>query len=183
MNLKRSLIAAALVVGLVWLVFFLNLITPNDLRIYGIQPRHLTGLRGILFSPFLHANFAHLTANTGAMFVLLAISFLYSIRLTIAALAIIMGLGGGAVWLFGAPYTVHVGASGVIFGLIGFLIFSGLFRRDILALAASLLVLFLYGGMLFYNFIPAPGVSWTGHVFGFIAGVIAAWLTGSMKKQ
>ncbi|MFH1136823.1 MAG: rhomboid family intramembrane serine protease [Pseudomonadota bacterium] len=183
MNLKRSLAAAAFLVGLIWLVFFLNILTPTDLRVHGVQPRRLIGLRGIPLAPFLHADAAHLVANTGALFVLLTIAFLYSFRLTLISLALITVLEGGAVWLFGAPGTVHLGASGLIFGLIGHLLFSGVFRRDILAAPAALLVLFLYGGMILYNFIPTPGVSWTGHVFGFLAGILAAWLTRNMKKN
>jgi len=163
------------IVAVPWLVHFLNLIIPLDLRIYGLRPRHIDGLRGIAFTPFLHGGFDHLIANTGALLILLVVSLTFSRKLTFTALSIILILGGGLVWLFGAGNTVHIGASGIIFGLIGFLMFLGIFRGELKALIFSTVIFLLYGGALFSLLYYIPGISWTGHFFGFVAGVLAAW--------
>jgi membrane associated rhomboid family serine protease len=86
------------------------------------------------------------------------------------------------VWLFGAANTNHIGASGIIFGLIGFLLFIGIFRRDTGALVVSVLVFFTYGGAILSNFMPRDGVSWIGHLCGFLTGVASAKLAGPVDK-
>ena len=181
-RLGQNLIIAAAVLAVVWAVYLLDLALATDLRMYGIRPRTLSGLWGILCSPFLHLNLRHIVANSGALFVLLLLALSYNRLLALEAIVIMMLVGGGLVWVFGGKNTVHVGASGVIFGLIGFLLFSGIFRRNFKALAVSLVVLFLYGGVLLYGLVPTPGVSWTGHAFGFAAGILAAWLAGPAEK-
>jgi membrane associated rhomboid family serine protease len=93
------------------------------------------------------------------------------------AILIITLLGGGLVWVFGTANTIHIGASGLIFGLIGFLLFSGIFRREWTALFVSLAIGFFYGGALLSLLSVVPGISWSGHFFGFLAGVMAAWWT------
>lgn len=183
MKLRDNLTIAFAAVATIWGIFFLDLILPIDLRMYGIMPRTLRGLIGIPLSPLLHVNLGHLIANSGALFVLLFLSLTYNRSLTLEALIIIIFLGGGLVWVFGAGHTVHIGASGVIFGLIGFLLLAGWFRRDFKALIISVVVFFLYGGVMFVGFIPRSHVSWTGHVFGFLAGVLAAWLSSLDKKE
>ena len=177
MKMQKNLKIAAAAVAVLWLVFFINHVTAIDLRLYGLRPRHLEGLLGILAAPFLHVDLAHLIANSGAFFVLLTVSLWFSRRLAIKALLIIIVMGGGLVWLLGGSNTVHVGASGVIFGLIGFLMFLGAFRREWTALVISAAVLLLYGGALQTLLIYMPGTSWPGHIFGFISGALAAWWT------
>ena len=191
MKMQKNLKIAAAAVAVLWLVFFINHVTAIDLRLYGLRPRHLEGLLGILLAPFLHVDVAHLIANSGAFFVLLTVSLWFSRRLAIKALLIIIVMGsgvifgligflmflGGLVWLLGGSNTVHVGASGVIFGLIGFLMFLGAFRREWTALVISAAVLLLYGGALQTLLIYMPGTSWPGHIFGFISGALAAWWT------
>ncbi len=173
-NIKISLI----IVTIIWAVFILNLFLPIDLRMYGLRPSHINGLWGILFMPFLHGNLAHIIANTGALFVLLAIALSYDRKMALKALIIIMILGGGLVWLFGwllgNTDTVHVGASGMIFGLIGYLMFLGIFRKEWKAFILSSVICFFYGGALLSLLIYVPGVSWTGHFFGFLSGIFAA---------
>ena len=172
-NLKYALIAAALP----WAVFALNLAVPIELRNYGIRPRIVDGLWGIPFAPLLHLNITHLIANTSALFILMLVALSFSLKLTRLALVAIIALGGGLVWLWGQSGTVHIGASGVIFGLLGFLMFVGVFRKEWLALILSLVIFFLYGGALLSLFMHTPGISWAGHFFGFISGVNAAWWT------
>ncbi len=168
---------AAICVALLWGVFFLNLILPFDLRNYGIRPRSISGLPGILFAPFLHAGVRHLISNSLALAPLLFFSLEYSRKLTGEAVIFIALIGGGGIWLFGKSHTVHIGASGIIFGLIGYLLAIGLFRRELLALVVSIAVASYYGWALSSLFVVLRGVSWTGHFFGFAAGVFAAWLT------
>ena len=181
-NIKDNLAIAALAVAVIWAVYLLDVILPWDLVQLGIRPRRLSGLWGVPVSPFIHGGLAHILANTGALFVLLTLSLTYSRRLTAQALGIIVLAGGLAVWLLGGSNTVNVGASGVIFGLIGFLLFAGIFRKDPWAMLISVVVFILYGGSLVFGLVPRYGVSWSGHAFGFLSGILAAYLTGSTKK-
>jgi membrane associated rhomboid family serine protease len=183
MKIRQNLQTALATVAILWLVFFINLALPMDLRLYGLRPRHLDSLVGIILTPFLHVDLRHLIANSGALFVLLTVSLSFSRKLTFRALWIIILAGGGLVWLLGKSGTIHIGASGIIFGLIGFLISLGIFRRDWKALIISLVVLLLYGGALQSLFIYVPGISWTGHLFGFLAGVLAAWWMRAARKR
>jgi membrane associated rhomboid family serine protease len=145
---------------------------------FGIRPRTFSGLWGILFAPFLHGSFAHLFANT---IPLVSLSWLVMLRktsdwLVVSAIAALTsGLG---TWLIGASNSTHIGASGVIFGYFGFLLMRGYFERSAVAIAVSILVTFLYGGIIWgaLPFINAPTISWEGHLFGFLGGVFAARL-------
>lgn len=168
-------------VAILWLVYALNLVLPVDLRVLGIRPRTLDGLWGILFGPFLHGNLRHLAANSGALFVLLLVSLSFSRKLSLTAILLITVCGGALVWLLGRGHVVHIGASGVIFGLIGFLMFTGVFRREWIAVLISLVICFLYGGALLSLFVMAPGISWSSHFYGFLAGIFAAWWTKADK--
>ena len=180
-RLWSGLQTALIAVAILYAIYLLNYIVTTDLRIYGIRPREIEGLWGILCSPFLHGNHRHLFANTGALFALLLAAFTFSRKLTWMALIIIALVGGGLVWVFGTANTVHIGASGLIFGLIGFLMFIGFFRREWAALFVSLAVFLLYGSALLSLLSVVPGVSWSGHFFGFLAGVMAAWWTKAAK--
>ena len=181
--MRQNLLIAAAAVAVIWAVFLIDMVLPIDMRAFGIRPRSLSGLWGLVFSPFLHGGFVHIIANTIPLFVLLFLSLSYNRTLTLEAVIIIAIGGGFLVWLFGGGRSVHIGASGVIFGLIGFLIFSGIFMKNIKALIVAVVVLFLYGGVLIAGFIPRYGVSWLGHAFGFLTGVGAAWLSKGAEKD
>lgn len=183
MKFARNIQWALLLVLILWGIHFLNSLLPLDLRAYGIRPRQTDGLEGILFMPFLHANVTHLAANSGALVVLLTVALTYSRIRTFAALATIILFGGLGVWVFGQPRTVHIGASGVIFGLIGFLLFIGIFRREWKAFFITLIAFFLYGGALLSLLVYVPGVSWSAHFWGFGAGVLAAWWMRTPAKK
>jgi membrane associated rhomboid family serine protease len=174
-KMRKKLRFALLVVAILWGVYILDLLLPIDLRSFGLLPRSPDRLWGILTYPFLHANFQHLAANTAALFPLLIVSLSYSRRLTHSALIVIYLLTGILVWLFGRGGGVHIGASGIIFGLIGFLMFLGVFRRDWTALGVSVVIGLLYGGALLTLFTYMPAISWSSHFFGFLSGVLAAW--------
>lgn len=171
------------IIALLWAIFFVNRFLPIDLRAYGIHPRRPDLWWGILLMPFLHGNFTHLTANSAALAGLLTVSLTYDRKLTLFAVVTITIVGGCGVFLLGSPNTVHIGASGVIFGLIGFLMFIGIFRREWKALFFSLIVCTLYGGALFSLFVYMPGISWSGHFFGFLAGVLAAYWTRTANNR
>ena len=171
----RNADTALAAVGLLWLVFLADKILPADLCGLGIRPRQASGVAGILFCPFLHANLAHLAANSVALFVLLTLSLSLGRGLTLEVVLLTAAIGGFLVWLLGASGAVYVGASGVIFGLIGFLLALSLFRMAIRPVLVSLVVFALYGGSLLTLFRNQPGVSWLAHASGFVAGVIAAW--------
>ena len=182
-KLKKNIEIALGAVAVIWLVYLIELILPFDLKMYGIRPRSIVGLWGIAISPFLHAGFAHLIANTGALAILLILSLSYSRKLTFEALAFVWLAGGGMVWIFGSARSIHIGASGIIFGMIGFLLFLGVFRREWKTIVISLVVLVFYGGTILSMLVYVPGVSWAGHFFGFCAGVLAAWLARPDEEE
>jgi membrane associated rhomboid family serine protease len=165
------------IVALLWLLEAVDLlIFRGRLNALGIRPRTLSGLRGIALAPFLHVGFAHLAANTIPFIVL---GWLVMLRSTsdffvVAAVsAVVSGLG---VWLFGGPHTVHVGLSGVIFGFLGYLLARGIYERRFGAIVLALLALLLYGGALWGVLPLTAGVSWQGHLFGFLGGWLVAYL-------
>ncbi len=183
MTIVKNFQFAFIVVALLWAIHLINIFLPIDLRVYGLRPRYIEGLWGIVVSPFLHGNFQHLIANTGALFILLAVALSFSRKLTVIAILIVCIMGGGLVWIFGQSNSVHIGASGVIFGLIGYLMFIGIFRREWKALIISLVIFLFYGGALFSLLMYIPGVSWTGHIFGFLSGILAAWCLRTEKSK
>ncbi len=175
-QVKEELHGVLLFVGAVWVVFILQWLMPISVNHLGVTPRTATGLVGIAFMPFLHANLAHIMSNTIPLFVLLCLLAGSNTRSWLAVIGIVL-LGGLLLWLFGRNAT-HVGASGLVYGLISFLIVSGLLERRIGPLLISIFVLIVYGGTLIMGVIPKVGsnVSWDGHLCGAIAGVaMAVW--------
>ena len=165
------------IVALLWLLEVIDLlIFRGRLDALGVRPRTLIGLRGIFLAPFLHAGFGHLAANTIPFIVL---GWLVMLRSTsdffvVAVVsAVVSGLG---VWLFGGPHSVHVGLSGVIFGFLGYLLARGIYERRLGAIVLALIALLLYGGALWGVLPLRAGVSWQGHLFGFLGGWLVAYL-------
>lgn len=173
-ELKENAKLAAYGVGVLWVIYFLGLVLPGDMRNYGIHPRVIKSLPWIVTAPFLHANLIHLIFNSIPLFVLSLIALYYDRQLAVVAMILIAILGGFGTWLFGSPYTNHIGASGVVFGLMGFLLSLGYFRREPKAVIVSVLVFFLYGGSLLSLLLPMPGISWSGYICGFGAGLLVA---------
>lgn len=140
----------------------------------GIVPRTTEGLRGLIFAPFLHVGFAHLMANSLPCAVMGFLIALRSVaRLVLVTLAVSL-LGGLGVWLTAPAYTVHLGASLLVFGYLGYLLGNGVYERHFRNVLVALLVLVLYGSALWGVLPLTPGVSWQSHLFGFLAGVLAA---------
>ncbi len=166
----------------IWIIFILSVLVPavND---FGIIPRSVTGLPGIICAPFLHANFLHIFENTiGLLMLGFFMTILDDDRLYYTLVPIIL-IGGLGTWLIGRSDSIHLGASGMIFGMLGYLIAVGIFRMDIKSIIISVLVFFLYGGMIFGVFPSIPSVSWESHMCGFFAGVLTASGTKKLKRK
>lgn len=163
-----------------WLLEIVDwLVLGGYLDSFGIQPRTSDGFRNILFAPFLHYGFDHLLGNTVPFIILGGLVMLRGFQ-DFFYVAIIAGVVSGlGIWAFGLSNSVHLGASGVVFGFMGYLLLRGYFERSLVAVAIALFAGFLYGSMLFGLIMPfQPGISWLGHLFGFIGGGVAAyWMT------
>lgn len=175
-TIQRELYGVIAFVAVIWGMFFLGCVLPFDINALGLTPRTLVGLVGIPSTPFLHANLQHLLSNTMPLVVLLTLLAGSNARSWEIVIDVVL-LGGLLLWLFGRNAT-HVGASGLIFGLIAFLIVSGFREKRIVPLIVSIIVGFLYGGTLLSGVLPRFGshVSWDGHLFGAVAGCIIAYV-------
>jgi membrane associated rhomboid family serine protease len=174
--LKKEISVILGFIACLWGVWLADLLLPGSFNDWGITPRTIGGLPGILLSPFLHQGILHLISNTIPLAVLLVLLAGSRSHGEVTAVAIAL-LGGALLWLFGRPST-HIGASLLVYGLISYLIVSGFLERKMLLMAVSLLVLFLYGGTLLFGMIPSlrSHVSWEGHLLGAVAGVVVAYL-------
>ncbi len=157
-------------IGVVWCVFVVGHLLPIQIESFGITPRTYRGLVGIPAAPFLHANLGHLLSNTVPLTVLLVL-LAGSRAQSWAIVASIVVLSGALLWMFGRPAT-HIGASGLIYGLIAYLLVSGFSERRIVPMIIAIIVGFLYGGTLASGVLPTSEshISWEGHLFGAIAG-------------
>jgi membrane associated rhomboid family serine protease len=157
-----------------WAVFVVNSLLGGSLLSLGVIPRTTIGLRGLLFAPFLHGSFSHIAANSIPF---LALGWMVMLRderhflpVTLAGM-----LGSGLIaWLLGAPGSVHIGASGVIFGYLGYLMLTGWYTRSFGSILVSVIVTLVWGSLVFGMMPGAAGISWQSHVGGFLGGVLAA---------
>ena len=165
--------------GFIVLIWGLELIDQVLLRHrldrLGIVPRTQLGLRGILFAPLLHGTWNHLMANTLPFAVLGWLTLLQGVPEFTIVTAVVWVVSGLGVWLFAAPHTLHVGASGIIFGYFGFLLSRSYFEQDLRSAAVSVVVALLYGPLI-WGILPSRrrGISWQGHLFGFVGGILIA---------
>jgi len=181
-RVRYALLGAAGLVGGIWLAWFGAWLLGWDIDDLGIRPRDAHGLVGILTAPFVHASFAHLMSNTLPLGLLAALALYAYPRATRLALPFIWIVSGIGVWLWARP-SIHVGISGIAHGLMFFLFFMGLLRRDRLAIAIALAVFFLYGGMVMTVLPRDPQVSFEYHLFGALAGLIAAFVWHQRDPQ
>lgn len=163
------------IVGVMWLLELIDILFLNQrLNLFGIRPRDTGYMWGIAFAPFLHGGISHLLANTPP-FIALGWLVLARSRKEFLWVTIVVTISSGlGAWLFGASNSVHIGASGVIFGYFGFLLARGFFDRQLVSIALSLIVGAIYGYLLWGVLPNQPNVSWQGHLFGFLGGVLLA---------
>lgn len=167
-----------------WIVEIADFVIFNgSLDSYGIQPGVPFGLRGIVFAPFLHGNFRHLIANSLPFLTLGWLTTIQDTNDFYIASIISALIGGLGVWIFGTSGTTHIGASILVYGYLGFLLLRGYFQKNMLSIFVSVFVAIAYGGFLAGVFPSQMGISWEGHLFGFIGGAIAAKMVAQEKKS
>ena len=172
---RSALLILFALVALMWVVEVVDVALDHRLDRYGIEPRDVDGLDGVVAAPFLHVGFGHLLANTIPFVVMGAVIALEGARRLVAVTVIVGLVSGLGTWLVAAEGTIHVGASGIVFGFATYLIARGIFNRRGGELAVGALVVLVWGGALLGGLEPQRGISWQGHLFGAIGGVLAAW--------
>lgn len=160
--------------AVMWGVFLIEAFVSLDFGAYGIYPREAFGLRGILFAPLIHDDFKHLISNSAPVFVLSYIIMYFYRRVAVRSILMIYLLTGFAVWLF-ARKVFHIGASGVVYGMLSFVFWSGIFRRSIKSIILALVVTVLYSGYLSGILPNQTGISWESHLLGALVGVFTAY--------
>ena len=159
-----------------WAFEIVDVALDNRLDQYGIEPRDPDGLFGVVAAPFLHAGFGHLLANSIPFVVLGLLIALQGLGRVVAVTAIVMVVSGLGTWLVAPAGTIHIGASGVVFGYATYLLARGLFNRRAVEVLIGVGVAAVWGTALLGGLMPQEGVSWQGHFFGAVGGVIAAWV-------
>lgn len=180
MRFEESLVIPIRFVVILWAVYALGLILPFDLALLGIYPRLFQGMIGILFAPVVHGNMLHLISNTIPLLFLGIILFLFYDRIARKVFFQCYFFTNILVWIFARP-SLHIGASGLVYGLASFLIFFGMFRKDFKSIVISLIILVLYGGLVYGIFPQQPGVSWESHLMGALVGLATASQLAKVK--
>jgi membrane associated rhomboid family serine protease len=171
--LRKSILFPFLFVSILWIIKFTEEYFHTNFVFLGIRPRTVEGLIGIFTSPLIHANYDHLLSNTLPLLIV-GTGLIYFYRgISLSVITMIWFFTNTWVWLAARP-DVHIGASGLIYGFVCFLFFSGVFRRDPRLLAISLLVTFLYGSLVWGILPVSQTISWESHFFGSVAGIFAA---------
>jgi len=182
---SRPLVAAWVIAAFVVLLYLVELVDTldrNRLDSYGIRPREVDGLDGIVFAPLLHHGWGHLVANTVPLLVFGFLILLAGVARWAAVTAVVWLVGGVGTWLTGQPHSLHLGASVLAFGWLVYLLLRGIFARDASQIALGAILLFMYGGIL-YGVLPGqPGISWQGHLFGALGGALAAYQFGASDR-
>lgn len=171
-NLKFMILPVYLVLAM-WIVFWIEIRWGYGLSHYGIMPGTISGLRGILFGPFLHGSLKHLFNNSVPLIVLTSTLLYFYPKQALRILIFGTLFAGLGTWLIGRP-AYHIGASGVVYMLTSYLLFQGLISRNIQLTSISLIVVFFYGSLIWYLFPIDPKISWEGHSSGFVVGIVLA---------
>ena len=181
MRLVQSYVIPVRLVFLMWVVFAIGLILPFDLAFLGIYPRSISGSIGIVFAPLIHGDLVHIVSNSVPLLFLGAVLFYFYDRIAKRVLIQCYFLTNFLVWIFARP-SLHIGASGLVYGIASFLIFFGLFRKDFRSILISLVILLMYGGLI-YGLLPQQeGISWESHLLGGIVGAISASQLSKVRK-
>ncbi|SNR45694.1 Membrane associated serine protease, rhomboid family [Lutibacter agarilyticus] len=179
---SKSLYIPVIAVVVIWFLYFIEIQFGFNFNKFGIYPQTFKGLRGVIFSPFIHSDIKHLFNNSIPLLAMLwSLYYFYS---KIANKVLIIGLlvTGLLTWSFARP-SYHIGASGMVYMLVSFIFFSGIFRKFYRLIALSLAVVFLYGSMIWYIFPVEERISWEGHLSGFIVGLVFAILFRNLGPQ
>lgn len=170
-------------VALLYSIEFVDTLMDNRLDQEGVQPQQRDGLLGILFAPLLHVGWGHLAANTLPLLLLGFLILLSGVGQWLEVTVIVWFVGGLGTWLVAQPNTVHLGASVLVFGWLVHLILRGFFTGQPGQIVLGLIVLFVYGGVLWGVLPGQTGISWQGHLFGAVGGGLAAWLTADRTRR
>jgi len=169
-------------VGLMWLSEIVDTALHGRLDRYGIIAREPDGLFGIITAPFLHLGFGHLISNTLPLVTLGAIIAVSGALRLFSVTAIVTTIGGLGTWLISPPHTITIGASGLVFGYAAYLVARGIFNRRLGQIAVGVIVILVWGSALLGGLLPQDGISWQGHLFGGIAGILSAWILAEDRK-
>lgn len=180
-SFKNSVAVPARMVFLMWGIFAVESLYSTDFGIFGIWPREFRGLLGLITAPLLHGNSYHLISNTFPLLFLGTTVFFFYDRIAIRVFFQCYFVPNFLVWLFARP-NIHIGASGLIYGLASFLIFYGIFRKDIKSLLLSIVITLLYGTLIYGVFPNQYGVSWESHLFGAVVGALSASIYARKKR-
>lgn len=181
----QVLLVPFLFIFLIWFVYWVEIQFSYNFTRAGILPRNLSGLKGVLFSPFIHSDINHLFNNSIPLFVLLSF-LIYFYRAVYIKVLFFGGLLSGLLTWVIAREAFHIGASGIVYLLFSFVFFSGIIKKQFQLVAVSLIVIFLYGSMVWYVFPIKEGISWEGHLSGFVVGLIFAYIfkqKGIVKEE
>jgi len=179
---KNVLYIPLVYVCTIWIVYWVEINFSLNFTKYGILPRNLTGLKGVLFAPFIHSSTNHLFSNSMPLIVLI-MALVYFYRDVYAKVLLFGGVFTGILTWVIAREAFHIGASGIVYLLFSFIFFSGIIKKQYQLVAVSLIVIFLYGSMIWYVLPIKDGVSWEGHLSGFLIGIFFAFFYKSDGLQ
>lgn len=181
-DIRRALYVPMILLTLIWVVWLTGWALDNNPVHWGIRPRSVAHLLSIITGPLVHSNWQHLLSNSFPLLLLGWLLFSIYPKRALLVLMDIYILTGLMVWIF-ARESYHIGASGIVYGLAGFLFFGGIFRGDTGSVAVALIVAFLYGSLVWGVLPHQPGISWESHLFGGIIGAILAALLARPDKN
>ncbi len=180
--LTAGIVPVAVLLGLMWIAEGVDTVLGQRLDQLGIEPRDVDGLTGVVAAPFLHAGFGHLLANSAGLLVL-GLLLAVTTRSFWLICALITVLGGLAVWVLGPAGTLHIGASGLVYGIAAYLLARGVRTRRVLDVVIAGIVVLTYSGLALGVLPGQPGVSWQSHLFGALAGVAVAWFGATPARR
>lgn len=178
--MKQSITIIVSFLLLIWISFFLSLVIP--IQQFGLVPRTIPGLFGIISAPFIHGSLSHLIGNSISFTIFAFVLSTLEGNKMFAKVIFMIAIGGVLTWIMGRS-AIHIGASGLIFSLWGYMLFAGWFSRKLKYILVSFGLIFFYSGMIFGVLPGKVGISWEGHLFGFIAGIIVSWLYHRKMKS
>ncbi len=181
-TLKRAIQFPLIFIGLMWLIHIVKILGNFDWNKYGVHPHAVDGLPGILLSPLLHSNFQHLLSNSIPLFLMMTLIGLFYSKVSKLSFVLIYILTGVTVWLFARP-VYHIGASGVVYGLISFVFWSGVFRKNFRSIILSLIIVLLYSGYISGVLPGKPNISWESHLLGGLSGILVAFLLKNVEEE